>query len=630
VVSAFQSAAAESKAIRLAVGPFFAPVSEEGLRQASQAMPELLMAELSHQARFQLVEREKVEAIWNEMKLTSSNLVARDTVTKLGHVLACDWLLSGSFVRAGGRTHVWTKVIDIRSGVLLDLNDSPFDPADYGRAVAGIAAFVGNAGSQSKGRQFIALGPFVDMTVPAGVRREDWSRRIAALIERHGHEAGYGVVELAAIGPIFEERRLESAGLTGNPEGRVKLEAAFWLVDGGCGWLEGEPPKLGVGLRVQRIGGPEQIVHFTNAPGASTEKAVLAALSDALAKTNLLAQAGPNAEADLLNTRGMEQATRRSPFSAPMLASTVARGQGAPRETPGEVDQRAQEQQQRRLEGREAIAANYERLLLRDPDNQEAKRMLAYTWLASADRAKNARAMEMMREVEANKKDPVAADRAHRLLTNAPLLKMIAEYSTHTPERPPPRPRHSTVVDPAQPDLRSEPEENEATAARREFLQQHFSKFMPARFEKDGPRMALLQTLSVKGNTFDYQGRHYCGFRFTLPPVLDGDFKWMGLLANRSAPKGLGTYKYEWYIIPKTGKMNGFTGFGEAPVASCAELRQRFPYTQDFFYQSLPLRCLRPGQEYAIWFATEDDDLPDIAFALTIQGRSEFGSLPMQ
>ncbi|HXI53993.1 MAG TPA: hypothetical protein VNH84_20910 [Candidatus Saccharimonadales bacterium] len=181
------------------------------------------------------------------------------------------------------------------------------------------------------------------------------------------------------------------------------------------------------------------------------EKAVIAGLSDALAKTNLLSQAGANAEADLLNARGMEQATRRSPFSSPLMASTAPRGQGGPRETPGEADQRALEQQKRRLENREAIAANYERLLLRDPDNQEAKRMLAYTWLASADRAKNARAMEMMREVEANKKDPVAADRAHRLLTNAPLLKMIAEQSTRTPERPPQRPRHSPDLNQAAP-----------------------------------------------------------------------------------------------------------------------------------------------------------------------------------
>src|SRR6185295_15995033 len=125
---------------------------------------------------------------------------------------------------------------------------------------------------------------------------------------------GIGVTELAAVGPIFEERRLENAGLTGHPEGLVKLQPAFWLIDGGCVWVGAEPQQLAVGLRVQRVGGPEQLFRFTNAPGEAIQKDLIATLGRALAATNLGSNPGPNAEADLLAARGMELATRRSPF----------------------------------------------------------------------------------------------------------------------------------------------------------------------------------------------------------------------------------------------------------------------------------------------------------------------------
>src|SRR5260221_576332 len=416
---------AESNVVRLAVGPFFAPAGNNSLRQASQVLPELLVAELSGAPRFQLVEREKVRAVWSELNLSASGLVARDTVAKLGRVLACDWLVSGSFVQAGGRTHVWTKVIDVRSGVVLDLNAAPYEAGVFTNTVAGIAAFLAKAGSQPKGRQFIAIGPLVDMNPPLVVKREDWSRRISALIEKHFLEAGYGVVEIAAVGPIFEEQRLETAGLTGHPEGRVKLQAAFWLVDGGCEWVEGAPSQLGIGLRVQKVGGPEQMFRLTEAAGGEAEKAVIAMITRALGNTNLLAQPSPNAEADLLAARGMELATRRSPFE-PKTSGT---------QTQWDAYKQAQEQNNRGAENRNATLATYERTLLRDPNNLEAKTMLGYARLGDPDPANRERGKELLREVAASK-DPKYAERAQRLLASADQIARVRQTMFQAPRRP--------------------------------------------------------------------------------------------------------------------------------------------------------------------------------------------------
>src|SRR5438067_8636554 len=121
------SGGAESNVIRLAIGPFLAPPANNDMRQASQILPELLVGELSRVPRFQLVEREKAQTVWNELNLNASGLVARDTVAKLGRVLACDWVVSGSLVQVASRTYVWTKVINVRDGVVLDLNATPYE-----------------------------------------------------------------------------------------------------------------------------------------------------------------------------------------------------------------------------------------------------------------------------------------------------------------------------------------------------------------------------------------------------------------------------------------------------------------------------------------------------------------------
>jgi TolB-like protein len=701
VLRPFPVRGAQPQPVRLAIGPFFGPAANDELRQAAQLIPELLAADLSHVTRYQLVEREKIQTVWNEMHLGASGLVARDTVTRLGSILACDWVISGSLVQAGGKTHVWTKVIDVRDGVIVDLNDTAYEAGVVTNVAARIAAFLEQAGSQPRGRQFITMGPFVDMNPPLGPKREDWSRRLSVLMEKSFVESGFGVTEMAAIGPIFEERRLETAGLTGHPEGRVKLQPAFWIVDGGCEWVEEQPLKLAVGLRVQRIGGVEQMFRFTNAPGEAVEKELLATLTRAMANTNALSNAGPNAESELLTARGKELAERNSPFR-----SGISR-----RRTQWDAYKEEIAQRKKFLENRPAILANYERTLLRDPKNLEAKNMLGYALLLDPDPTKRGHGQELMREIIATR-DPKYVDRATRHLTNAAAYSRAADESARTPRRPDdwqsvnqafnedpsdlesrcdlgaallrlPRvsnrkrgrellaevaagnradqaERARTLLAapekyPAIPDeVRRPPAsdqspkagaeggpgsevtlqpENELNRMQREFLQAQFDKFVPVRFEKDGSDLAKFQRVPAKDKMFDYQGKHYCGVRFTVPEWADGDFDWMYLLAKSEAQKDFRAATLQCRIISKSGRVNGFGRFNVHNVASYTEMPQHFPYTVQFLHQTLSKAQLNPGQEYAIWFCFEEDNFPDIAFAMTIQsqrGRAQIGILPLR
>ena len=274
----------ESKNVRLAVVPFFAPAGNDQLQKVSLVLPELLTAELSHQSSFEVVERDKVGAILNELQLAADGLSSSDVVMKLGQMLACDRLASGSLVMTESGIQIWAKIIDTRTGVVLDIQSVPYVGTNLSVTVKGIATFLSQAVARPRPRQFIALGRFTDISISTA--REDWSRRLRAIIERHFLATGFGVVEREAIRPVIEEYQLEGAGLTGSYSNRVKLQPAFWIVDGGCKWVRDTQDKVSVALRVQKVGGREQVFQLTELPGTNLEHAVLATIRSSLIGPN--------------------------------------------------------------------------------------------------------------------------------------------------------------------------------------------------------------------------------------------------------------------------------------------------------------------------------------------------------
>jgi hypothetical protein len=48
--------------------------------------------------------------------------------------------------------------------------------------------------------------------------------------------------------------------------------------------------------------------------------------------------------------------------------------------------------------------------------------------------------------------------------------------------------------------------------------------------------------------------------------------------------------------------------------------------------QNLDMKQLEPGKTYGIWFEFDEKNMPDIAFAMTVnskRGTNEFGMLPL-
>jgi hypothetical protein len=156
---------------------------------------------------------------------------------------------------------------------------------------------------------------------------------------------------------------------------------------------------------------------------------------------------------------------------------------------------------------------------------------------------------------------------------------------------------------------------------------------VPVEFQKGANGQALVQRLRVKANMFEYDGEYYCGFKFTVPTWIDGDFEWMHVLAKTEAKKDFSATLFQWYIIPPSGQSKGFENFMRHDLASFPLLKQQFPYTHMIFTQYLDKSRLEPGKTYAIGFGFVQKDMPDIAFAMTItskRGSDEFGALPLR
>src|SRR4029077_20310941 len=107
-------------------------------------------------------------------------------------------------------------------------------------------------------------------------------------------------------------------------------------------------------------------------------------------------------------------------------------------------------------------------------------------------------------------------------------------------------------------------------------LQKNFDKFVPVHFEKDADCVAAIHHLRVRENTFESEGRYYCGFKFTVPTWRDGDFEWMYVFARTEAERDLAT-RTSWGIIPQSGTSSGFEHFMRNGVAQYPRLQRQFP-----------------------------------------------------
>lgn len=111
-------------------------------------------------------------------------------------------------------------------------------------------------------------------------------------------------------------------------------------------------------------------------------------------------------------------------------------------------------------------------------------------------------------------------------------------------------------------------------------------------------------TLNQHGTSFD-------GIRFTVPPGEARDLAWAFARLERR------TFSH-WYIIPRTGEMNGFRQifYGGPGMKGVPWEESVLPYRVTL--QPLSGGELKPGEEYLIWFSFYDQRPLDLYVLLKL------------
>ncbi|HEX7617763.1 MAG TPA: hypothetical protein VF480_03485, partial [Verrucomicrobiae bacterium] len=133
-------------------------------------------------------------------------------------------------------------------------------------------------------------------------------------------------------------------------------------------------------------------------------------------------------------------------------------------------------------------------------------------------------------------------------------------------------------------------------------------------------------------NMVEREGMYYCGFKFTIPVWADGNLKLMYIMAKTEAQKDYGAYMVS-QIVSENGPSPGSYGYLRESLTNYPQLHAQFPYAGKLTTQNFDIKRLEPGKTYGIWFEFDKPDLPDIAFAMTVnspRGTNEFGMLPLR
>lgn len=359
--------APRSQPIRLAVGGFTTLTDDANIHTNEDKLIDVLTAQLSQGGHFEMVERREIDSIAKEMSLSLADS-QRTNAIKIGKILRADWLLVGSWSGNHGTNSIIAKILDVRTGVVLDLATFSTTNASISDFAGPIATFVENSAgriARNEQRIFIGIGSFADLGI--NHRYPDFRKQLRAALENNYKGTRFTVVERTMVEPLLGELRLNLGGLAGTPQSAPTAQPAFLLVDGTYQSYQDEKSKINLILRVQEIGGGQRLYPLIEVPGADLEGKVIGILNGALGELRPTeAPASRKEEAIVQFNRGRE----RSRIEEAGADYHFLGGQGLGEEV-------------RKQNVVEAIEA-FQGSLLLDPDNARAKLYLAICLLDRA------------------------------------------------------------------------------------------------------------------------------------------------------------------------------------------------------------------------------------------------------
>jgi TolB-like protein/tetratricopeptide (TPR) repeat protein len=119
------------------------PFEQNGaVSESSVSFQDRLIDSLVNQNRFRVVERAKLEVILQEQKLSSTELIDKNTALRLGKLVAAQSIVTGSIIETGTGTEIVARLVDTETSEILaseDVYDEVKDPAALRGLAEGMA-----------------------------------------------------------------------------------------------------------------------------------------------------------------------------------------------------------------------------------------------------------------------------------------------------------------------------------------------------------------------------------------------------------------------------------------------------------------------------------------------------------
>ena len=378
-----QAALDFKRPVRLAIGSLgFAD------EEMNRKVADLTLAELAAAKGLDLVERQSLDRVIQEMNLSLSSLVrARDAV-RVGKLVRADWFLLGSSFNLNGTNSIVVRVVDARTGILREAGvfASGQSPIRLASDLAGFIRRCRQNAAEAKSPVYLALGSFNDLSV--NNRQATLATQMRSFLTAAYQKANVTLLEREFARALLQEIHLDLAGLTDETGTNAPaMQSAYWMVDGSYQSYETSQFEVELVLNVRRMFGRNQQIALRNKPGDLLFQQVRESIDGVMKRD----------KAALSPTRLTEMRAQLA-VGRNILMSVESSNQGRFSDWIGYTGNlSANDLARNRRNIEEAIRA-FETVLLLDPKNREAKMGLADCYKSAfIDRVDEAR--DLYREI---------------------------------------------------------------------------------------------------------------------------------------------------------------------------------------------------------------------------------------
>ncbi len=123
--------AASPAPISLAVTPFTNHSGETRFDPLGKGLSDMLITDLSSVTSLQLLERERIQAVLDEMKLSQTEFVDPSTAQKMGRGLGASHLLTGAFLAISPKIRIDARMVEVETGKVIKAWAVEGESADF-------------------------------------------------------------------------------------------------------------------------------------------------------------------------------------------------------------------------------------------------------------------------------------------------------------------------------------------------------------------------------------------------------------------------------------------------------------------------------------------------------------------